>query len=190
MGERSVIPLKRVLCVLLMCFLALPALAETVQDQALAFIQEAGIVADGVNRIGDEIIVTLAGGGTAALYSPGDFDKYDLSWRFDGAADEDVVLYLDHALTLLFALEAKIPADTENLSAAQAMRVRNYAAMIDKGLLALENLGQQGLNVLLLQMESQPDSELNGLRARLAERLLNILDKVPVDLQIKSDLSY
>ena len=173
--------MKRTLCFLLIGLLALTALAETVQDQALAFIQEAGISADAVTRIGDEIIVTMEGGGTAALYAPGDFDRYNLAWRFDGAADEDVMLYLDHALTLLSALEAKIPADTEDLTAAQAMRARNYAAMVDKGLQALENLGQQGLDVLRTQLESQPDSDLNALRTRLMEQLTVKLAPVPTD---------
>ena len=147
------------------------AQGETVQDQALEFIQEAGIMADSVNRVGDEIIVTLPSGGSATLYSPGDFDKYDLSWRFSNAADEEVAAYLEHALTLLSALEKRIPADTSNLSASETMRARNYVAMVDKGLLALESVGRQGLDVLLVQMESQPESELNGLRIRLVEQL-------------------
>ena len=163
--------MKKILCLLMITLVTCSALAETVQDQALALIQEAGIAADSVGRVGDEIIVTLPSGGSAVLYSPGDFDKYNLSWRFNDATDEEVAAYLDHALTLLAALMQKIPADTENLTAAQAMRARNYAAMVDKGLLALENVGPQGLNVLLVQMESQPESALNGLRVRLAEQL-------------------
>ena len=43
--------MKKMLCVLLIFLLSVPALAETVQDQAMMFLQEAGIAADGVNRI-------------------------------------------------------------------------------------------------------------------------------------------
>ena len=81
----------RALICLLLALMILPAAAETVQDQALAFIQEAGIGADAVSRIGDDVIVTLAEGGTAILTLPGDFDPYNLTWRFDGAADGDGV---------------------------------------------------------------------------------------------------
>ncbi len=163
--------MKRFLCLLMLLLLTVSAGAETVQDQALSFIQAAGIAADGVNRIGDEVVVNLPGGGSAVLTSAGDFDMFDLRWRFVGATDEEIALYLDHALSLLAALEAKIPTETENLTAAEAMRARNYAAMVEEGLLALESVGQQGLSVLLAQMESQPESELNGLRVRLTEQL-------------------
>ena len=173
--------MKKVLCVLLICMLCAPALAETVQDQALMFIREAGIAADSVARFGDEIIVNLPSGGTAELYSYGDFDPLDFSWRFNGATDEEIALYLDHALSLLAALEAKIPADTENLSAAETMRARNYAVMVSNSLLYLENVGQQGLDILLGQLAAHDDSGLNSLRARLASRLLGNLDATPVD---------
>ena len=173
--------MKRLLCLLLICLLAGPALAETVQDQALAFLQDAGVAADSVMRIENKVIVTLTNGGVAALWMPGDFDPYDLSWTFDGAADEDVALYLDHALTLLAALEAKIPADESGLSLAQTIRVRDYRAILSNGLLALENLGNQGLNILLTQLAAHDDSDLNSLRARLASRLLGELDNSLVD---------
>ncbi len=173
--------MKKFLCLLLICLLCLPALAETVQDQALAFIQEMGIEADSVMRVGDEVIVILMGGGTATSAMPGDFDKYSLNWRFDGAADEDVALYLDHALGLLAALEAKIPADTEELSAAETMRARNYAAIVSNGLLGMEHVGQQGLEILLAQLSAHDDSGLNSLRARLASRLLGEADDSGVD---------
>ena len=163
--------MKRFLCLLMLLLWTVSAGAETVQDQALAFIQAAGIAADGVNRIGDEVVVNLPGGGSAVLTSAGDFDMFDLRWRFVGATDEEVALYLDHALSLLAALEAKIPADTENLSAAEAMRARNYAVVVSNGLHCLENVGPQGMNVLLWQMESEPDSVLNGLRKRLTEQI-------------------
>ena len=163
--------MRKILCLLLVSMLLCSAMAETVQDQALAFIQAAGIAADGVNRIGDEIIVNLPSGGTVELYSYGDFDPLDFSWRFVGATDEEIALYLDHALSLLAALEAKIPADTENLSVAETMRVRNYAVVVSNGLHCLENVGPQGMNVLLGQMESETDSVLNGLRKRLTEQI-------------------
>ena len=57
--------MKRMVCFLLVFLLALPALGETVQDQALAFIRAAGIGADSVTRIDHEVIVNLPGGGTA-----------------------------------------------------------------------------------------------------------------------------
>lgn len=173
--------MRKILCLLLVSMLLCSAMAETVQDQALALIQAAGIAADGVNRIGDEIIVILPSGGTAELYSYGDFDPLDFSWRFNGASDEEVALYLDHALSLLEVLEAKIPADTENLSAAETMRARNYAAMVSNSLLYLENVGQQGLDILLGQLAAHDDSGLNSLRARLASRLLGNLDATSVD---------
>lgn len=173
--------MRKFLCMLLICLLSVPALAETVQDQALAFIQDAGIAADSVTRIGSEIIITLAEGGTASLWTYGDYDPFDLSWRFDGAADGDVALYLDHALGLLAALEAKIPADTGNLSSAEAMRARNYEVMVSNSLLYMEKVGQQGLTILLAQLAAHDDSGLNSLRARLASRLLGNLDNSPVD---------
>ena len=163
--------MKRVLMILLACLLILPVRAETVQDQALAFIQDAGIEADAVTRVENDVIVTMMNGGTAVLHLEGDFDKYNLGWTFRDSADEDVALYLDHALSLLAALEAKIPADTENLSVAETMRVRNYAVVVSNGLHCLENVGPQGMNVLLGQMESEPDSVLNGLRKRLTEQI-------------------
>ncbi len=173
--------MKKMLCVLLCCLLSLPALAETVQDQALDFIRSAGIAADSVGRIGDEVIVTLQSGGTAALYLYGDFDAYNLAWRFTGAADEEVALYLDHALSLLAVIDGRIPADQENLSAAEAMRIRNYEAMVSNGLLDLEKVGQQGLAILLDKLAAHDESSLNSLRARLASRLLGHLDNSPVD---------
>lgn len=173
--------MKRLICFIVCLLLIGPALAETVQDQAMSFIQASGIAADSVSRIGDEIIVTLPGGGTAVLHSPGDFDPYNLAWRFDGASDEELALYLDHALTLLATLEAKIPADRTNLSAAESIRARSYEAIVSKGLLALEQVGKQGLNILLNRLSAHDDSSLNSLRARLASRLLGELDDTTVD---------
>lgn len=173
--------MKKWICVLLICLLGASAMAETVQDQALAFIQEAGIAADSVTRIGNEIIVTLAQGGTAALWTYGDYDPFDLSWRFTDASDGDVALYLDHALSRLAALEKRIPADQEGLSDAQLRQARNYAVMVSNSLLYLENVGEQGLGVLLEQLSLHDDSGLNSLRARLASRLLGNRDFSPVD---------
>lgn len=166
--------MKKILCALLICLLAVPALAETVQDQALMFIQDAGIAADGVNRIDNEIIVTLAEGGTASLWTFGDFDPFDLNWYFDGAADADVARYLDHALGMLAKLEAKIPGASE-------FQAQDYAAMVSNSLLYLEQTGEQGLRILLEQLSAHDDTNLNSLRARLASRLLGNLDNSPVD---------
>lgn len=173
--------MKKFLCLLLFCLLLTPALAESLPDQGLGFIQDAGIEADSVVLMGNELVVTLAGGGTASLYTYGDFDQYDLSWRFDGASDEDVALYLDHALVLLAALEEKLPPEGEELSAADAMRARNYQVMVSNNLGYLEQVGQQGLDILLAQLSLHDDSGLNSLRARLASRLLGFLDATPVD---------
>lgn len=173
--------MKALLC-LLLALMILPAAAETVQDQALAFIQEAGIGADAVSRIGNDIIVTLAQGGTATLTLPGDFDPYNLSWRFDGAVDGDVALYLDYALTLLAALERKLPADMESLSDVQKRIAEGYAAMIEKGLTDLEHMGEQGLRILLEQLSAPEENDLDSLRTRLIFRLQNLLDSaVPVE---------
>lgn len=166
--------MKKMLCVLLIFLLSVPALAETVQDQAMMFLQEAGIAADGVNRIDNEIIVTLADGGTASLWTSGDFDPFDLNWRFIGATDADVARYLDHALSLLAKLEAKIPGASES-------QARNYAVMVSNSLLDLERTGEQGLRILLAQLSAHDDTNLNSLRARLASRLLGNLDNSPVD---------
>lgn len=166
--------MKKMLCVLLIFLLSVPALAETVQDQALMFLQEAGIAADGVNRIDNEIIVTLADGGTASLWTYGDFDPFDLNWRFVSATDADVARYLDHALSLLAKLEAKIPEASES-------QARNYAVMVSNCLLDLERTGEQGLRILLAQLSAHDDTNLNSLRARLASRLLGNLDNSPVD---------
>ena len=167
--------MKALIC-LLLALMILPAAAETVQDQALAFIQEAGIVADAVSRIGNDIIVTLAQGGTATLTLPGDFDPYHLRWRFDGAADGDVALYLDHALMLLAALERKLPADMESLSDVQKRFAEGYAAMIEKGLTDLEVTGEQGLRILLEKLSIPEESDLDDLRTRLIFRLQNLPD--------------
>ena len=172
---------KKWLWMLLCCLLCIPAQAETVQDQALMFIQDAGISADSVNRVGNEVVVTLDGGGTASLWLYGDFDPYDLSWRFAGAVDQDVAMYLDHALSLLAALEKKIPADRTNLPEAEQRRVSNYEVMVSNALLDLERTGQQGLHILLAQLSRHDESGLNSLRARLASRLLGRLDATPVD---------
>ena len=173
--------MKALIC-LLLALMILPAAAETVQDQALAFIQEAGIGADAVSRIGNDIIVTLAQGGTATLTLPGDFDPYHLRWRFDGAADGDVALYLDHALMLLAALERKLPADMESLSDVQKRIAEGYAAMIEKGLTDLEVTGEQGLRILLEKLSTPEESDLDSLRARLIFRLQNLLDSAaPVE---------
>lgn len=166
--------MKRLMCMLLAFLFICPAMAETVQDQALAFIQDAGIEADSVLRMGNEVLVTLINGGTATLYIPGDFDRYDLSWRLEGAVDSDVALYLDHALGLLATLEAKIPTANE-------MRARDYAVIVSNSLLYLERTGEQGLRILLAQLSRHDDSGLNSLRARLASRLLGRLDATPVD---------
>ena len=173
--------MKALIC-LLLALMILPAAAETVQDQALAFIQEAGIGADAVSRIGDDVIVTLSQGGTATLTLPGDFDPYHLGWRFDGAADGDVALYLDHALMLLAALERKLPADMETLSDVQKRIAEGYAAMIEKGLTDLEVTGEQGLRILQEQLSAQEETELDSLRARLMSRLQNLLtNDAPVE---------
>ena len=173
--------MKTLIC-LLLALMILPAAAETVQDQALAFIQEAGIGADAVSRIGDDVIVTLEKGGTAILTLPGDFDPYNLTWCFDGAEDGDVALYLDHALTLLAALEKKLPADMETLSDVQKRIAEGYAAMIEKGLTDLEVTGEQGLRILQEQLSAQEETELDSLRARLVVRLQELLDSaVPAE---------
>lgn len=172
--------MKRLLCLLLICLLGASAMAETVQDQALAFIQSAGIEADSVTRIGNQVIVTLASGGTASLSTQLDFDKYDLRWQFDGASDEEIAAYLDCALSLLCTLEERIPADESALSTAEAIRVRGYRSIIANGLLSLENVGPQGLQILLDQLAAHDDSGLNSLRARLASRLLGPLDNSPL----------
>lgn len=166
--------MKRFLCILLACLLTFPALAETVQDQALAFIQSAGIEADSVTRLDNEVVVALMNGGTASLYLYGDFDAYNLGWQFEGAADSDVALYLDHALGLLDALEKKIPTADE-------FRARDFAVMVSNSLLDLERVGEQGLRILLAQLSLHDDSGLNSLQARLASRLLGRLDATPVD---------
>ena len=164
--------MKRLLCMLLICLLAGPVLAETVQDQALAFIQEAGIAADSVMRMDDEIIVTLACGGTAKLRLPGDFDKYNLDWQFAGATDEDVGLYLDYALEMLAKIEVKIPADTSSLSTAESIRVRNYASVVANGLKALAQPDEQRIRVLQMQLALQDESGLDDLRTRLLEMIV------------------
>ena len=166
--------MKRVLMILLACLL-IPVRAETVQDQALAFIQDAGIEADAVTRVENDVIVTMMNGGTAVLHLEGDFDKYNLGWTFRDSADEDVALYLDHALTLLSVLEAKIPADTASLSAAEVIRVRSWAAIVDKALDSMTVLGEQGLRILQEQPEAQEDCELNNLRERLMVRIQEAL---------------
>ena len=113
---------------------------------------------------------------------PGDFDPYDLSWRFDGAADGDVALYLDHALTLLAALERKIPADMENLSALERRIAESHAAVIENGLTDLEATGEQGLRILQEQLSAQEESDLDSLRTRLMSRLQELLDSAaPVE---------
>ena len=173
--------MKALIC-LLLALMILPAAAETVQDQALAFIQEAGVGADAVSRIGNDIIVTLVQGGTATLTLPGDFDPYHLGWRFDGAADGDVALYLDHALMLLAALERKLPADMETLSDVQKRIAEGYAAMIEKGLTDLEVTGEQGLRILLEKLSVPEENNLDSLRARLVIRLKALLDSAaPVE---------
>ena len=173
--------MKALIC-LLLALMILPAAAETVQDQALAFIQEAGIGADAVSRIGNDIIVTLAQGGMATLTLPGDFDPFNLDWRFDSAADGDVALYLDHALTLLAALERKIPADMESLSALERRIAESHAAVIENGLTDLEATGEQGLRILQEQLSAQEETELDSLRARLMSRLQNLLtNDAPVE---------
>lgn len=174
--------MKALIC-LLLALVILPAAAETVQDQALAFIQKAGIGADAVSRIGNDIIVTLVQGGTATLTLPGDFDPYDLRWRFNGAADGDVALYLDHALTLLAALERKIPEDMESLSDKQKRKAESYAAMIENCLTDLECTGEQGLRILQEQLSAQDESELDSLRARLIIRLQNLLDNAAAPVE-------
>lgn len=173
--------MKKLLCMMLICLLTVPALAENVQDQALSFLRDAGIAADSVVMEDNEVIVTLAEGGTASLWTSGYFDPFDLSWWFSGASDEDVTRYLDHALSLLAQLEAEIPADTEDLSADEAMRARNDAVMVSNSLLYLECVGEQGLTILLEQLSRHDDTNLNSLRARLASRLLGNLDNSPVD---------
>lgn len=166
--------MRKWLCIVLICLLCTPAFAETVQDQALLFIQEAGIEADSVMRLENSIIVTLADGGTASLWTSGDFDPFDLSWRFAGATDADVARYLDHALGMLAALEERIPAAGES-------QARNYAVVVSNSLLCMEQMDEQGLRILLEQLSRHDETNLNSLRARLASRLLGSLDNTPVD---------
>lgn len=173
--------MKKLLCMLFCCLLAVPALAETLPDQGLGFFEAAGVPVDSVVMVGSELIVTLGSGGTAALWTYGDFDMYDLAWRFDGASDEEVALYLDHALSLLAAIEKKLPVDRSNLSADEERRAWNHEALVSNGLLDLERTGQQGLRILLEQLARHDDSGLNSLRARLASRMLGYLDATPVD---------
>ena len=168
--------MKALICLLLASLLLCPATAETVQDQALAFIQAAGIAADSVTRIGSEIIIPLADGGTASLWADGDFDPLQLGWRFDGASDNTVALYLDHALSLLLTMEKKIPADTEALSELQKRIADNHALIVSNGLCDLESTGAQGLRILLEKLSLDGESDLDSLRARLAARLLGSMD--------------
>ena len=163
--------MKRMLC-LLLCLLTFSALAETVQDQALSFFQSAGIEADSVMRVSDEIIVILPSGGTAALACPDDYDVYNLAWRFFGAADEEVAAYLDYALSLLAELEARIPSAPA--TPAEEARARSYAQVVESGLQALESVGQQGLDILQAAMEKSGGADmLDVLRVRLAEQIMN-----------------
>lgn len=171
--------MKALICLLLAALLLCPATAETVQDQALAFIQAAGIAADSVTRIGSEIIIPLADGGTASLWADGDFDPLQLGWHFDGASDNTVALYLDHALSLLLTMEKKIPADTEALSELQKRIADNHALIVSNGLCDLESTGAQGLRILLEKLSLDGESDLDSLRARLAARLLDSMDHSP-----------
>ncbi len=173
--------MKRVLCLLLTCLLSIPALAETLPDQGLAFFRNAGIAADSVVLMDRELLVTLTDGGTATIWVFGDFDPYDLTWRFSGATDEDVGRYLNYAFSLLTKIEQRIPADTENLSDEEARRAWNDEVTVSNALLSLENVGEQGLRVLMAQLSAHDDSGLNSLRARLASRLLGSLDASTVD---------
>lgn len=172
--------MKRLICLLLL-LLYTTAGAESLPDQALGFFEAAGVPTQGVVLMSNELVVTLGSGGTAALLVHGDFDIFDLSWQFTGAADEEVAAYLDHALSLLAGLEERIPADTENLSAAQKLRVDSQLALVTNGLRHLESTGEQGLRILLGKLAAHDDSGLNSLRARLASRLLGEMDNSPVD---------
>ena len=160
--------MKKCLCLLLVFLLIAPVLAETVQDQALAFIQDTGVAADSVTRIGNDVLISLTNGGTATLHCPGDFDPLNLSWRFDGATDADVALYLDHTLGMLAALEVKMAADSR--------RTQSYAALVESGLEGMTALGAQGARVLMVQMIRQQNNALDGLRGRLLLRLLEKAD--------------
>ena len=171
--------MRKWLCIVLICLLCAPAFAETVQDQALLFIQEAGIEADSVMRIENSIIVTLTDGGTASLWASGDFDPLDLSWRFSGATDADVARYLDHALAQLSTLAQRIPEDREGLPAAELQRARSLEAIVEKALTALDNTGEQGLRVLTVQLAETPEHPLNPLREKLAARLADIMAQAP-----------
>lgn len=171
--------MKALICLLLAALLLCPATAETVQDQALSFIQAAGIAADSVTRIGSGIIIPLADGGTASLWADGDFDPLQLGWRFEGASDNTVALYLDHALSLLLTMEQKIPADTENLSSLQKRIADSHALIVANGLRDLESTGAQGLRILLEKLSLEGESDLDSLRVRLASRLLDSLDNSP-----------
>lgn len=172
--------MKRLICRLLL-LLYTTAGAESLPDQALGFFEAAGVPTQGVVFMGNELVVTLGSGGTAALLVHGDFDIFDLSWKFTGAEDEEVAAYLDHALSLLAGLEERIPADTENLSAAQKLRVDSQLALVTNGLLHLESTGEQGLRILLGKLAAHDDSDLNSLRARLASRLLGEMGNSSVD---------
>lgn len=147
--------------------------------QAMQFLEDAGIEAAASGMNGNTLFFSLENGGTARYwhYAQG-YDLYEMNWRFSGACDADIARYLDANLEALSQVQfGHLKADW--LTGEHAEWNRN--ATVSNGFNALENLGDQGLAVLLEQLGAHDGKdELNSMRARLASRMLGTLDATDV----------
>lgn len=143
---------------------------------------EIGVEAS-VSGVKDNMLyVHLAGGGTAEYWHfSQEYDAYEMNWRFYDASDADVEKYLDANLALLAEVENGRASEPE-LQPTDVSGEGNIRTTVSNGLLDLERLGDQALQILLRQLKDDDrNAEMNSLRSRVASRILGSRDNHPAD---------
>lgn len=150
--------------------------------EAVGFLENIGIDAVVSGMKGETLYLKLADGGHAQYwhYEQG-YSAYEMNWRFTDASDGDIEKYLDANLSLLADVENGRAAEPE-LQPSYEHGERNIRATVSNGLLYLEGLGDQALQILLDQLSHDDgNDELNSLRSRLASKILGSRDNSSVD---------
>ena len=153
--------------------------------QAAEYLRTAGLDITITSSERNELHFSLPGGGTGVYYSYGEFQPYDMNFRFDGITEEEMALFLNHYLGQLVLVEqGKAPEEhlRPDYHKEEGLGQQNIEATVSNALLYMEDWGEPWLQVLLHQLSLHDGNDaLNSMRARLASRMLGNRDMTPVD---------
>ena len=154
-------------------------------DAASQFLKQTGIAVSITATSKNELRFTLPGGGSGSCYTYGLTAPYEMNWQFDNITDEEIALFLNGYLGLLVQIEQGL-ATEEHLQPdyhqEEGLGQQNIEATVSNALLYMEDEGDAWLNVLLHQLSLHDGNDaLNGMRARLASRMLGKMDITPVE---------